>query len=436
MEMLAPRKASSSLQTIAALILFGAVTAANAEVSLIDAIIGGTPDVFLRYRFERADDASPGLKRAYASTLRTALGYQTGTFHGFSIYGQFEDVHALGQDRYDDGGTNQIDDRAEIVDPEGSEINQAFLRFSGVPKTVITYGRQEITHREAPLHRFIGNILFRQNFQSFDAFRIVNLSLPQATIDYAYVWNVNRIFGEDNPLPDASDFPMRSHLLNVQYGGLPFAKIEAYGYLLDFDSATAQRLSTTTFGLRLQGDYVLAAKTKLNYAAEAANQQDYQGNPNSIDVNYFAGELGIGQAIGGVIETLGFKLNFEQLGGKGGVQAFRTPLGTNHAFQGFADRFLVTPGDGIRDIFATISMKALGAQFSTSYHVFNADRDNYRYGTEWDFLVERVFAKRFLAGLKYADYRADRNPLNVARNTVSEQAFDLTRFWAYMQFKY
>ena len=81
-------------------------------------------------------------------------------------------------------------------------------------------------------------------------------------------------------------------------------------------------------------------------------------------------------------------------------------------------------------------MKALGAQFSTSYHVFNADRDSYRYGTEWDLLVERAFAKRFLVGLKYADYRADRNALNVTRNTASEQAFDLTKFWAYVQFKY
>ena len=436
MDKLASRKAGSCLRAIAALILFGVITSADAEVSLLNAIVDGTPDVFLRYRFEWADDASPGLKRAYASTLRTALGYQTGTFHGFSIYGQFEDVHALGQDRYNDGGSNGINDRAEIVDPQDNEINQAFLRFSGVPKTVITYGRQEITHREAPLHRFIGNILFRQNFQSFDAFRIVNLSLPQATIDYAYVWNVNRIFGEDNPLPDASDFPMRSHLLNVQYGGLPFAKIEAYGYLLDFDSSTARRLSTSTFGLRLQGDYVLAAKTKLNYAAEAANQQDYRNNPNDIDVNYFAGELGISQTIGGVIETVGFKLSVEQLGGKGGVQAFQTPLGTNHAFQGFADRFLATPGDGIRDIFATINMKVLGAQFSTSYHVFNAVRDDYRYGSEWDFLVERAFATRLLVGLKYADYRADRNALNVARNTAGKQAFDLNRFWVYLQFKY
>ncbi len=417
------------------LALFFVVTSAAAD-NLVESLINGTPDLFLRYRYERVDDGRPGLKRAHASTLRTALGYQTGTFYGFSVYGQFEDVHAIGEDRYNDGGTNQVNDRATVVDPEGNEINQAFLRFSAVPRTVVTYGRQEITQREAPLHRFVGNVLFRQNFQSFDAFRLVNLSLPQTTIDYAYVWNVNRIFGEDNPLPNASDFPMRSHLINVQYGGLGFAKIESYGYLLDFDGETVQGFSTATLGMRVQGDYVLTPKTKINYAAEAANQRDYAGNPNRVDVNYTAVELGISQALGNVVESVALKLNFERLGGKGNAEAFQTPLGTNHAFQGFADRFLVTPGDGIRDLFSSIGIKAFGAQFSTTYHVFRSDRGHYRYGAEWDVLVERPFAKKFLAGVKYADYRADRNPDNVARNTIGEQAFDLTKFWTYVQYKF
>lgn len=436
MDIWAPYRVAKSFPAVASLVSLVAATATAAESGLAHAVIGGTPDIFLRYRYELADDARPGLKRAYASTLRTAVGYRTGTFRGFSVFGQFEDVHAIGRDRYDDGGANGVNDRAQVVDPQGNEINQAFVRFTGIPKTVVTYGRQEITHREAPLHRYVGNVLFRQNFQSFDGFRVLNLSLSQATLDYAYVWNVNRIFGEDNPLSDARDFPMHSHLLNVQYGGLRFAKIEGYGYLLDFDSVTAQRFSTSTLGLRVQGDHTLTSRTKLIFAVEAANQRGYRSNPGNVNVNYFAGEMGFNRAMGGVIETLGVKASVEQLGGKGGAESFQTPLGTNHAFQGSADRFLITPGDGVRDIFATLSMKVFGAQFSTSYHVLDADRNGYRYGAEWDLLVERVFAKRFLAGLKYADYHADRNALNLARNTTSGQAFDLTRFWVYLQFKY
>ena len=81
-------------------------------------------------------------------------------------------------------------------------------------------------------------------------------------------------------------------------------------------------------------------------------------------------------------------------------------------------------------------MKAFGAQFSTTYHVFHSDRGRYRYGSEWDVLAERGFAKNFLGGVKYADYRADDNLDNVARNTIGEQAFDLTKFWVYVQYRF
>ena len=43
----------------------------------------------------------------------------------------------------------------------------------------------------------------------------------------------------------------------------------------------------------------------------------------------------------------------EQLDGRGLNKTFDTPLGTNHAFQGWADLFLITPADGIRDVFGT-----------------------------------------------------------------------------------
>lgn len=118
--------------------MLAATTAAIAQDSFFQAITGGTPDLFLRYRFERADDARPGLKRAYASTLRSALDYQTGTFYGFSVYGQFEDVHAVSEDRYNDGATNGITDRAVVVDPQGNEINQAFRLFGAIPTTIFT----------------------------------------------------------------------------------------------------------------------------------------------------------------------------------------------------------------------------------------------------------------------------------------------------------
>ena len=121
------------------------------------------------------------------------------------------------------------------------------------------------------------------------------------------------------------------------------------------------------------------------------------------------------------------------------ARAFQTPLGTNHAFQGWADRFLNTPADGIADLYGTLAAKVYGAQFALIYHDFNSDRDDYDYGTEWDGQVTRVIADHYTVGVKYASYEADQNALNRARNGAAsggKQAFDLEKVWVWVEFKF
>jgi hypothetical protein len=417
------------------------------------AISGGKPDLYMRYRFEYVDDAQrPIVDQAYANTLRTALGYSTGLFYGFGAYVQMEDVRALGDELYNDGGGNGITSRAVVVDPEGTEINQANLRYRGFPRTTLTLGRQEIEHRLAPLHRYVGNILWRQNWQSFDAVRLVNESLPATRIDYAYAWNVNRIFGEDNPIPDRSNFGGGSHLINLTYGGFTLGKVEGYSYLLDFDSSAlgTQGLATATYGGRFQGAYdLIKYSTKVLYTGEAAHQTDYADNPADIGVNYYLGELGATKLINSpILEFVTLKASYEVLQGDGPIaigrrgrisRSFQTPLGTNHAFQGWADRFLTTPADGIVDIFGTLVAKVYGAQFMLFYHDFNSDRDDYDYGSEWDAQVTRVFDNHYTVGLKYARYDADDNATNRARNgaaSAGKQAYDLEKIWAWVELRF
>jgi len=428
--------------------------------NLIDALKGGKVDLYLRYRFEFVDDDQPRvipgtpptlngpLDAAYANTLRTALGYSTGLFYDFGAYVQFEDVRAADDDAYNDGGSNGVFDKATVVDPEGTEVNQANLRYAGLPYTTLKLGRQEIEHRQAPLHRYIGNILWRQNWQSFDGFRALNEYLPATVIDYAYVWNTNRIFGEDNEFPDRSDFRMDSHFINVLYSGFPYGKFEPYTYLLDFESKASEGFSTATFGLRFQGAYdLISYPVSILYTGEFAHQMDYAENPADIDVNYYLGELGATHTfIDSPIESVTVKGSYEVLEGDGrqvvsgccnGIvaRAFQTPLGTNHAFQGWADRFLITPADGIEDLFVTLQMKVWGANFMAMWHHFSANDADYDYGTEWDLLLEKPIANNFLVGVKYAYYDASGDALN-KRNNISGQAFDLEKAWAYVQFKF
>lgn len=436
---------------LSAVCLLAGMPGAQAESSLMEAITEGKVDLYVRYRYEFVSDRRSTIPEdADAQTVRTALGYNTALFHGLGAYLQFEDVHAL-VEHYEDGGTNGKTRFASVVDPEGTELQQANLRYEGIANTVFRLGRQEIEHRPPPLQRYVSNLTARQNWQSFDAVRVTHGAIAdpatgaqQLTLDYAYVWNVNRTFGEANPLPDRANFRMASHLLRVEYKGFKFATLEGYNYYLDIDSKTPATLvyDTNTTGLRAEGNYSFDKGRKLIYAAEYANQKSITDNPVDINVNYYLGEVGTSATVGSKwLDNITLKLTYEVLGGDGKVgalpRAFQTPIATAHPFQGWADRFVITPGDGVKDSFVTLRAGGiLGNTFVLMYHQFDADNLGYRYGTEWDALLERPFGKNVLGGIKYAAYQASSDALNTASNSTSGQAFDLDKFWAYIQFKY
>lgn len=152
-----------------------------------EAMTSGKLDGYARYRFEEVDDNQlPAIKHAYASTLRTTFGYGSRLFRNVGFYAQVENVHWLGDTLYNDGGGNGITKRAVVVDPEGTELQQALLRFRGIPRTQVLLGRQEIEHRAAPLNRYVGAIPWRQNWQSLDGVRVISDFVPALKADYSF----------------------------------------------------------------------------------------------------------------------------------------------------------------------------------------------------------------------------------------------------------
>lgn len=412
----------------AAMLAFGPMV--HAADNLLDAVKAGKFDLNLRYRFEHVDDDNPAVvKDAEASTLRTALGYRTGLFRGFGAYLQMEDVHVIGPERYNDGGANGLTQYATVVDPPGTELGQGYLSYEGSTSALLRMGREELTLDD---QRFIGNVGWRQNHQSYDLVRGSYTGLPDTKLEYAYVWNVNRIFGEDNPIALRRHYAMHSQLLHASWSGSGWGRLSAYGYLLDFSDAPT--LSTQTWGLRFSGAHALRGRWSVNYAAEYASQLDFAGNPNAVDAHYALGQLGLAYRLGGWVQRIGAKLSYEWLSGNGGVSVLQTPLATGHAFQGWADKFLTTPPDGIRDAYATLSAQVLGAKCLAVYHDFRSDQGDYRYGHEVDVLVLKTFRKHYTVGLKYAGYTADRNALNVARNPG--QRTNVTKYWAFAELKF
>ena len=402
--------------TLAGVCLALVTPAAYSGDNFMEALTGGKPSVYLRYRFEGVDQEGIA-RKAEASTLRTQLGYLTGDFYNFGAFLQFEDVRVIGGERYN-STTNGLTQYPAVVDPEGTEINQAYLSFKGIPGTTLKYGRQAIIYDN---HRFIGNVGWRQNEQTYDAFTVQNTSLKSTTISYAHITNVNRIFGEDHPTQ--SDLEMKGDLLNVAYSGFKVGKIVGYGYFLDYDNGQpiAVTASNKTLGVRFDGSYPLTP-FKLLYTAEYAHQSDYKGGASSVDADYGYAMLGFEK------KGIQLKLNYELLSGDG-VYGFATPLATLHAFNGWADKFLNTPRDGIRDAFISVGGSAWGTQLMAVYHDYSSDNLSYSYGSEWNLIASKKIKKYLTLTAKYATYNGDVNTSNVTRNGPAALSKDIDKLW-------
>ena len=396
-------------------------TTVMAEDTFMEALSGGKVSFTERVRYENVD-ADNGKRDANAITARTTLGYETGSFHGFGAFAEFEDVSRLGDDTYNSKTNNETKYQV-VADPSGTEVNQAYLSYTNFD-TDFRLGRQEITYRKAPFHRFIGNVLWRQNHQSFDAFSFANETFQNTKISYAYIDQVNTIFGEDfdnKPVIRNGQVEMSTHLINLQYTGLSIGKLEGYSYLLDYDDKGS--LATQTFGGRFSGGQDLNETFKLIYTAEYADQSDYKDGDMDSQ-NYYLAELG------GKFKGWLAKFSYEMQEGDG-TYSFKTPLGTNHAFQGWADMFLSTPKEGLEDMYVTVVGKVFGAKLVMAYHNFETDKSSLDAGSEFDILLQKTFMKHYTLGVKYADYNSDSE-----YSKVNSKSVDTEKFWLYGQLKF
>ena len=384
------------------LLLIAAVSLVAQSVGAdgLDALVGdGKASLQLRYRLENVDQDGIG-RDATANTLRLRLNLTSGTVGGFSAVIEGDRLQPLFSDDYN-STRNGRTTYPVVADPEGTDLNQAYLQYKGWPATVVRLGRQRITLDN---QRFVGAVGWRQNEQTYDAFSIENKGLPNTTITYAWVDAVRRVFGPDAGTP-AAKFEGSAQLLNVKYAGLPVGAVTAYGYFLDFDNAAT--LSSRTVGLRLDGSRKLTDAATVTWRAEYASQDDFADNPTSISTDYWLLEAGLKGA------RIGAAVGVESLGGERGTfapnrnPAFQTPLATLHAFQGWADKFLTTPSAGIEDRYLSVSGTHAGLAWQAVWHDFSAEATSADYGTELDLSASYRFAKRYEVLVKFADYSAD-----------------------------
>jgi hypothetical protein len=383
--------------SLALLLALFAGTAAGEGLS--ELVSDGKVGLDLRYRFENVEQSDKP-STAGANTLRLRLNFASGSVNGFSGFAEFDHVQVIGGDHYD-STRNGLTNYPVVADPEGTDLNQAYLHYAGAAGTTVRLGRQRI---RLDTERFIGPAAWRQNEQTFDAFSLETKALPGVVATYAYVDKVRRVFGPDSGSPPAT-FDSNSHVLNLKLTKLPVGALTLYGYFLDF--ADAPQLSANTYGVRYDGNHAVGGEMKFGWALEYAHQQDAGDNPARIDADYNLIELSLkGVAVGAVA-------GWEVLSGEAGTftattnPAFQTPLATLHKFQGWADKFLTTPSAGIEDLYVGINGSLAGFNGLAVWHDFKAEATSLDYGTELDLSVSRKFAKRYEVLVKYADYSAD-----------------------------
>lgn len=390
-------KRKSIVLLSAASLLFSSATIAVADEGndLVSALTSGKTGINVRARYEAVDKDNL-LKDANALTARLRLNYRTADWQGWSAFAEYDHVFHVIRDFNAGGGTTPDKNGVyqTVADPKGSDLNQLYLDYTVSEDWKLRIGRQRVNLDN---QRFVGGVGWRQNEQTYDAFAVSSSAISKTALTYAYVGQVRRIFGQTSA---AGSMNVDTHLLNAKVTINDSWSVTPYYYYIDNQDAAAT--SSATLGARFVGN-VKVGEGKIGLLAELATQSDAGNNPASYDADY--AHL---SALWSMQNGLSLGLGYESLGtDSSNFESFRTPLATLHAFQGWADMFLSTPGAGIDDVYLTAKFKAGNWNLTGVYHDFSAATGSFDYGTELDVSAGTKISKNYGLLFKGAFFSTD-----------------------------
>ena len=406
----------------------------------------------IRPRYEMVDDSTPNATKtgdkfatANAYTARTKLKATADLFgiDGLSTSIGVISVNNFGSHSYNakDGHTYYDGSRpyAVVVDPQKAMISNAEINYK-INKTLVHVGRGQVNLDN---QRFIGTVGWRQLERSYDSVFIADSTIPNLNLLAAWVYGLQGVNAKDT-------LNANTVLLHASYKVADPLTITAYDYMIAADDTTpnAGGFGADTYGAALTGK-IKTSGVALSYRAEYAVQKDatmkYQELPtDSLNGNYKADadyyNLDLGVNVAGVIAGA----NYEFMSGQDPVNplskktAFQCPLGTNHKFNGWADKFLTTPSGGLQDANVRLGYKAKGfGKLLAVYHDFTSDTAmTDAYGLRTDDLgseIDVLYANKIpgingLNGLiKYADF---------SKGKVKGYNADMTKLWVQLDYKF
>ena len=272
----------------------------------------------------------------------------------------------------------------------GTDVNQVRVRYRGYD-TDVRFGRQEINIGD---QRFVGTVGWRQHHQTFTALNVTNASIGRVELQYVFSNNVYRIFGDK-----------LDTLNNFLHGSIDAGRwgtLNLYGHLLNCTEQQFARLSTNSFGFEFSGRQPLNDISSVLYEAEYAHQTDAADNPDNVKADY--SHLMGGFAFEQWVTT---RVGWELLGGSEADGRFLTPLATLHKFNGWADKFLSTPTDGLKDFYVQLNGSVVDIGWTVVFHNFSADAVSATYGSEFDWQLTYQSSWNQTFALNGAHYSAD-----------------------------
>jgi hypothetical protein len=347
-----------------------------------------TPLIDIRARYEFAD--VEGFDPSNAFTTRERLGFKSMAWNGFSALVEGEFTQAV-IDEYSGGAPHAYPyntHRSVIADPESNALNQAILQYNGFD-TFVKLGRQRIIYDNSA---FIGNVGWRQNEQTYDGISLSNKSIDGLTLNYAYINQVNRIYGSEAG-GTLENLTGDINLINASYTGISGLTLGGYAYIMNFKNTPG--LDNSTFGMSAKGDVL-----GLTLYGELAWQDDAGAK---ADNNAMYGHFMATKAFGTQSVTLGL----ESLG-----QGFKTPLATLHAFNGFADAFLAGRSagtqNGLADLYISHTTPIFwGMKWSNVVHAMGDNEISAGYGWEYDSMLTKKFDSNFTAIAQLGYFQSD-----------------------------
>lgn len=386
-----------------------AIAEVQAADVFTDAVKAGKATFQVRPRFEFVDDdGMAAADPAKAFIVRTVLGYKLAPIAGITAYAEAEDIRALADD-YHVPAVQVNTKYATVVDPENTAINQAWLAGYG-----FKVGKQKVVYNNA---RFIGDVAFRQDDQVFTAISYEKAKLLSwLDVQASYANKVAMISGQDGDI--------RLPIVNLKARTPLGANVTLFWAGLEGKEAVGQPFLLANAGKDKSREYRLlkvdGKKGKFLYDLSYGQQRHYADSVEAVVPNATYRDIQLGYDFGPVL----LKVQREAL-----EHGFQTPLATLHAFNGWADRFLVTPAGGLVDTNIKASGKVAGLGLVLAVHRFKANDSSKQFGQEIDASVSKTFTPNWSAMIKVAQYDG-------SGEDASAYTKDVVKAWAQVDYKF